>query len=232
MKKVAFFIVIVFLLTASSVSYAKSWWQKIIERMMSEGIVRVDNGFDDSMAARMAYDAYVIAPKAFSAGINFANFNLFPKAEDKDVTEDVKKGKYGPVSFNKDASDVVLKGDSMSGRKAIMHEKANEYKLDAQARISAYIERAKKIKEEVSYWTNFDIDGISGKSLEVTSGVMSEKMETMADNIALRLYMSEMLALRTALTGEIAILGTVEYANFLSDSLNGSMEIYDLVKVR
>lgn len=61
---------------------------------------------------------------------------------------------------------------------------------------------------------------------------MSEKMETMADNIALRLYMSEMLALKTALTGEIAILGTVEYANFLSDSLNGSMEIYDLVKVR
>ena len=58
---------------------------------------------------------------------------------------------------------------------------------------------------------------------------MSEK-QVMANGIALKTYMNELLALKNAVTGEIALLGTVNYANMVSESLNGTMEIYDLVR--
>jgi len=57
-------------------------------------------------------------------------------------------------------------------------------------------------------------------------------METRADNMALKLYVNELLALKTALTGEMAILGTEKYARAVAGSLDRYIEIYDMAKVR
>jgi len=231
LKKVAFFIVVL-LVVFPSPSFAKSWWQKIIERMMSEGIVRTDSGFDDAAATKMAYDAYVIAPKSFTAKYSFTDFNMFPKAEEASVSADVKKGKYGPVSFSGDVLEIISKGNSLSKRKSLVLDRASRYKLDAQARIASYVARAEKIREEAKNMPDFDIDGISGRSLEVVAGEHSELMETLADNMALKLHVNELLALKTALTGEMAILGTEKYARAVAGSLDRYIEIYDMAKVR
>jgi len=231
LKKTAV-LVVIFLLILSPAAFAKSWWQKIIERMMSEGIVRTDSGFDDAAATKMAYDAYVIASKSFTAKYSFTDFNMFPKAEEASVSADVKKGKYGPVSFSGDVLEIISKGNSLSKRKSLVLDRASRYKLDAQARIASYVARAEKIREEAKNMPDFDIDGISGRSLEVVAGEHSELMETLADNMALKLYVNELLALKIALTGEMAILGTEKYARAVAGSLDRYIEIYDMVKVR
>jgi len=231
LKKVAFFIVVL-LVVFPSPSFAKSWWQKIIERMMSEGIVRTDSGFDDAAATKMAYDVYVIAPKSFTAKYSFTDFNMFPKAEEASVSADVAAGKYGPVDFSGDVLEIISNGSSDRKRKSLVLERSSAYKLDVQGRIASYVARAEKIREEVKKMPGFDIDGISGRSLEVSAGEHSELMKVMADNIALKLYMNELLALKTSLTGEMAILGTEKYARAVAGSLNGYAEIYDMVKVR
>jgi len=231
LKKVAFFIVVL-LVVFPSPSFAKSWWQKIIERMMSEGIVRTDSGFDDAVATKMAYDAYVIAPKSFTAKYSFTDFNMFPKAEEASVSADVAAGKYGPVDFSGDVLEIISNGSSDRKRKSLVLERSSAYKLDVQGRIASYVARAEKIREEVKKMPGFDIDGISGRSLEVSAGEHSELMKVMADNIALKLYMNELLALKTSLTGEMAILGTEKYVRAVAGSLNGYAEIYDMVKAR
>lgn len=231
MKKTAV-LVVIFLLILSPAAFAKSWWQKIIERMMNEGIVRTDSGFDDTAALKMAYDAYVIAPKSFTARYSFTDFNMFPKAEEASVSADVAAGKYGPVSFSGDVLEIISKGDSMTKRKSLVLDRASRYKLDVQGRIASYVARAEKIREEVKNMPDFDIDGISGRSLEVAAGEHSELMETLADNMALKLYVNELLALKIALTGEMAILGAEKYARTVAGSLDRYAEIYDMVKVR
>ena len=231
MKKIVLFVVVL-LVVFPSPSFAKSWWEKIIEKMMNEGIIRTDSNYDDAVALKMAYDAYVIAPKSFTARYSFTDFNMFPKAEEASVSADVAAGKYGPVSFSGDVLEIISKGDSMTKRKSLVLDRASRYKLDAQARITSYIARAEKIREEVKNIPDFDIDGISGRSLEVAAGEHSELMETLADNMALKLYVNELLALKIALTGEMAILGTEKYARAIAGSLNGYAEIYDMVKVR
>lgn len=228
MKKLtALFLVFAVFCFMSDPTYAKSWWEKIIERMMNEGIDRTDDFWDDAHAFRMGYDAYVLYPKSFSGSYDIVDLDLYPKAEVPKVSADTASGKYGPVSFSGDASRIISAGSSK--RKALVVEKANDYKLQAQARIAVYAERAQKIRESMSSLKT-DIDGISGKSLEVTAGVHSEKAEAMFDNIALKVYMNELLALKTALTGEIALIGTVKYANMVADSLNGYIKIYDMVR--
>lgn len=231
MKKIALFVVVLLVIFPAP-SFAKSWWEKIIEKMMNEGIVRTDSNYDDAAALKMAYDAYVIAPKSFTAKYSFTDFNMFPKAEEASVSADVKKGKYGPVSFSGDVLEIISKGDSMTKRKSLVLDRASRYKLDAQARIASYVARAEKIREEVKNMPDFDIDGISGRSLEVAAGEHSELMETLADNMALKLYAGELLALKTALTGEMAILGTEKYARAVAGSLDRYIEIYDMTKVR
>jgi len=108
LKKIVLFVVVL-LVVFPSPSFAKSWWEKIIEKMMNEGIVRTDSGFDDTAATKMAYDAYVIAPKSFTARYSFTDFNMFPKAEEASVSADVAKGKYGPVSFSGDVLEIISK---------------------------------------------------------------------------------------------------------------------------
>ena len=228
MKKLtALFLVLAVFCFMSDPAYAKSWWKKIIERMMNEGIDRTDSSWDDAHTVRMGYDAYVIYPKAFSGSYSIADLNLYPKTEE--VSVDVTSGEYGPVNFSGDASRIISASSSKRNTKTLVIKKANDYKLQAQARIAVYAERAQKIRESMSSLKT-DIDGISGKSLEVTAGVHSEKAEAMFDNIALKVYMNELLALKTALTGEIALIGTVKYANMVADSLNGYIKIYDMVR--
>jgi len=231
LKKI-FLFVVVLLVVFPSPSFAKSWLEKIIEKMMNEGIVRTDSNYDDAAALKMAYDAYVIAPKSFTARYSFTDFNMFPKAEEASVSADVAKGKYGPVSFSGDVLEIISKGNSLSKRKSLVLDRASRYKLDAQARIASYVARAEKIREEAKNMPDFDIDGISGRSLEVAAGEHSELMETLADNMALKLYVNELLALKTALTGEMAILGTEKYARAVAGSLDRYIEIYDMAKVR
>jgi len=43
LKKIVLFVVVL-LVVFPSPSFAKSWWEKIIEKMMNEGIVRTDSG--------------------------------------------------------------------------------------------------------------------------------------------------------------------------------------------
>ena len=72
-------------------SYAGSWWKKIIRKMMREGVKRTDSFLDDDHAVRMAYDAYVLAPRAFSGDIDFVDFNIYIDVEDDvDVKRSVK----------------------------------------------------------------------------------------------------------------------------------------------
>jgi len=227
LKKIVLFIVVL-LVVFPSPSFAKSWWQKIIEKMMNEGVVRVDSGFDDTAALKMAYDAYVIAPKSFTAKYGFADFDMFPKAEEASVSADVAAGKYGPVDFSGDVFEIISNGSSDRKRKSLILERSSAYKLDAQGRIASCVARAEKIREEVKKMPDFNVDNISGRSFEVSAGEHSELMKVMADNIALKLYMNELLALKTSLTGEMAILGTEKYARAVSESLKGYAEIYDM----
>jgi len=62
-------------------------------------IVRTDSGFDDAAATKMAYDAYVIAPKSFTAKYSFTDFNMFPKAEEASVSADVAAASTGLSIF-------------------------------------------------------------------------------------------------------------------------------------
>ncbi len=234
MKKVvlAFLIVIV-----SVVSVEAGWWDKIIKRIINEGIERTDRNkqtgrlWDDDHAVRMAYDAYVLAPRAFSGDIDFVDFNIYIDVEDDvDVKKDVASGEYGPVSFEEDALEIIAKSTSQAAKSKMISDRVNFYKLQAMSRLTSYLESANKLKEDLKEWRETDIDNVCGLSLESIAGVMSEKSEVMANGIALKTYMNELLALKNAVTGEIALLGTVNYANMVSESLNGTMEIYDLVR--
>ena len=219
-------------------SYAGSWWKKIIRKMMREGVKRTDlpkspanTILDDDHAVRMAYDAYVLAPRAFSGDIDFVDFNIYIDVEDDvDVKKDVASGEYGPVSFEEDALEIITKSTSQAAKSKMISDRVNFYKLQAMSRLTSYLESANKLKEDLKEWRETDIDNVCGLSLESISGVMSEKSEVMANGIALKTYMNELLALKNAVTGEIALLGTVNYANMVSESLNGTMEIYDLVR--
>ena len=212
-------------------SYAGSWWKKIIRKMMREGVKRTDSSWDDAHAVKMAYDAYVVAPRAFSGDIDFVDFDIYIDAEDDvDVKKDVASGEYGPVSFEEDALEIIAKSTSQAAKSKMISDRVNFYKLQAMSRLTSYLERANKLKEDLKEWRETDIDNVSGLSLESISGVMSEKSEVMANGIALKTYINELLALKNAVTGEIALLGTVNYANMVSESLNGTMEIYDLVR--
>ncbi|MFY9412772.1 MAG: hypothetical protein WBK47_08950 [Acetomicrobium sp.] len=219
-------------------SYAGSWWKKIIRKMMREGVKRTDlpkspanTILDDEHAVRMAYDAYVLAPRAFSGDIDFVDFNIYIDVEDDvDVKKDVASGEYGPVSFEEDALEIITKSTSQAAKSKMISDRVNFYKLQAMSRLTSYLERANKLKEDLKEWRETDIDNVCGLSLESIAGVMSEKSEVMANGIALKTYMNELLALKNAVTGEIALLGTVNYANMVSESLNGTMEIYDLVR--
>ena len=219
-------------------SYAGSWWKKIIRKMMREGVKRTDlpkspanTILDDDHAVRMAYDAYVLAPRAFSGDIDFVDFNIYIDVEDDvDVKKDVASGEYGPVSFEEDALEIIAKSTSQAAKSKMISDRVNFYKLQAMSRLTSYLESANKLKEDLKEWRETDIDNVCGLSLESIAGVMSEKSEVMANGIALKTYMNELLALKNAVTGEIALLGTVNYANMVSESLNGTMEIYDLVR--
>lgn len=219
-------------------SYAGSWWKKIIRKMMREGVKRTDlpkspanTILDDEHAVRMAYDAYVLAPRAFSGDIDFVDFNIYIDVEDDvDVKKDVASGEYGPVSFEEDALEIIAKSTSQAAKSKMISDRVNFYKLQAMSRLTSYLESANKLKEDLKEWRETDIDNVCGLSLESIAGVMSEKSEVMANGIALKTYMNELLALKNAVTGEIALLGTVNYANMVSESLNGTMEIYDLVR--
>jgi len=232
-KKVILALLIVVL---SVVSVEAGWWDKIIKRMMNEGISRVDNSLDDAHAALMGIDAYYIYPKSFTAHYDVKIsgkelYDLYYSPEAKiDVFKDVAAGKYGPVDFSRDASEIVSKSASSGQRRVWVLSKADEYKLQAQAKIANYAERAKQIQREVQKWTDISIDGFYGASWEQNAGVYSKKMSVMADNLALKTYMNELLALRTALTAELGLTEATGYAKEVMNSLDEYLKIYKMAR--
>ena len=235
-KLMALFLIFAVFCCMPNPAYSKSWWKKIIERMMNEGIDRVDDSWDDDHAVMMGYDAYFLYPKSFSARYDIIDLNLYPEVKDTDV-EDVETGIYGPVDFSRDASEIIYRETSPSSRKALITSKADGYKIQAQARIAVYAKRAEKIKEKVyeivENEREYDPVRKEGKkpaSWEINGGISAKKTAVMTENVALKIYMNELLALKTALTGEIALIGTVKYANMVADSLNGYIKIYDMVR--
>lgn len=233
MKKVVLALLVVIF---SVTSVEAGWWDKIIKRMMSEGISRVDSSWDDAHAALMGIDAYYLYPKSFTAhydvnidGKKIHDLYYLPEVE-IDVSKDVAAGKYGPVDFSSDASEIVLKSASPSQRRVWVLSKANEYKLQAQAKIANYAERAKQIQKEVQKWTDISIDGFYGASWETNAGVFAEKTTVMADNLALKTYMGELLALRTALTVELGLTEATGHAKEVMNSLDEYLEIYRMAR--
>jgi hypothetical protein len=184
----------------------------------------------------MGIDAYYIYPKSFTAhydvkisGKEVHDLYYSPEAE-VDVSEDVAAGKYGPVDFSRDASEIVSKSASSGQRRVWVLSKADEYKLQAQAKIANYAERAKQIQREVQKWTDISIGGFYGASWEQNAGVYSKKMSVMADNLALKTYMNELLALRTALTAELGLTEATGYAKEVMNSLDEYLEIYRMAR--
>lgn len=228
MKKVILALLIVVL---SVTSIEAGWWDKIIKRMMREGISRVDSSWDDAHAALMGIDAYYIYPKSFTAHYDFNmdgqkihDLYYSPEVE-VDVSEDVAAGKYGPVDFSEDAVKIVS-SVSRSERRWQVVNTAEGYKLQAQAKIADYAERAKQIQKEVQKWTDISIEGFDGASWEQNAGIFLKKTAVMADNLALKAYMSELLALRTALTAELGLTEATGYAREVMDSLDEYLKIY------
>lgn len=226
MKKVVLAFLVVIL---AAVSVEAGWWDKIIKRMMREGIHRIDNSWDDAHATMMGYDAYYLYPKAFTARYDVDVDLSLPETE-VDVSEDVLAGKYGPVDFSQDVSDILSRSVSRPDRKRLVIETSEEYKMQALAKMVEYAERARQIQKEVRQWTAVSIDELHGPSWETNAGVFSEKTAVMADNMALKIYMGELLALRTALTGELGLVGATNYAKEVMDSLNGYLEIYRMAR--
>ena len=101
MKKV---ILALFVVVFCVVSIEAGWWDKIIKRMMSEGISRVDSSWDDAHAALMGIDAYYLYPKSFTAHYDFnmdgQKYMTYITSTRVDVSEDVA-GKYGPIDFQR-----------------------------------------------------------------------------------------------------------------------------------
>lgn len=227
MKKVILAFLVVIL---AALSVEAGWWDKIIKRMMREGVYRVDNELDNAHTVAMGYDTYYLYPKAFTARYDIdVDLFLLPEKE-IDVSEDVLAGKYGPVDFSQDVSDILSRSVSRPDRKRLVIETSEEYKIQAQTRIADYAERAKQIQKEVRQWTDVSIDELHGPSWETNAGIFSEKTAIMADNMALKVYMGELLALRTALTGELGLVGATNYAKEVMDSLNSYLEIYRMAR--
>lgn len=148
-------------------SYAGSWWKKIIRKMMREGVKRTDSFLDDDHAVRMAYDAYVLAPRAFSGDIDFVDFNIYIDVEDDvDVKKDVASGEYGPVSFEEDALEIIAKSTSQAAKSKMISDRVNFYKLQAMSRLTSYLESANKLKEDLKEWRETDIDNVCGLLLK------------------------------------------------------------------
>lgn len=232
MKKVILALLIVVL---SVTSIEAGWWDKIIKRMMREGITRVDSSWDDAHADLMGIDAYYIYPKSFTAhydvkisGKEVHDLYYSPEAE-VDVSEDVAAGKYGPVDFSEDAAKIVSSVSRGERRWRVVNT-AEGYKLQAQAKIADYAERAKQIQREVQKWTDISIEGFDGASWEQNAGVYSEKLSVMADNLALKTYMNELLALRTALTAELGLIEATGYSKEIMNSLDEYLEIYRMAR--
>lgn len=214
----------------SVVSVEAGWWDKIIKRMMSEGISRVDSSWDDAHAALMGIDAYYLYPKSFTAHYDFNMdgqkiHDLYYFDKEVDVSEDVAAGRYGPVDFSEDAVKIVSSVSRGERRWQVVNT-AEGYKLQAQAKIADYAERAKQIQREVQKWTDISIEGFDGASWEQNAGIFSKKTAVMADNLALKAYMSELLALRTALTAELGLTEATGYAREVMDSLDEYLKIY------
>jgi len=216
------------------VSVEAGWWDKIIKRMMSEGISRVDSSWDDAHAALMGIDAYYLYPKSFTAHYDFNMdgqkiHDLYYFDKEVDVSEDVAAGKYGPVDFSEDAVKIVSSVSRGERRWQVVNT-AEGYKLQAQAKIADYAERAKQIQREVQKWTDISIEGFDGASWEQNAGVFSEKTAVIADNLALKTYMNELLALRTALTAELGLTEATGYAREVMNSLGEYLEIYRMAR--
>lgn len=214
----------------SVVSVEAGWWDKIIKRMMSEGISRVDSSWDDAHAALMGIDAYYLYPKSFTAHYDFNMdgqkiHDLYYFDKEVDVSEDVAAGRYGPVDFSEDAVKIVSSVSRGERRWQVVNT-AEGYKLQTQAKIADYAERAKQIQREVQKWTDISIEGFDGASWEQNAGIFSKKTAVMADNLALKAYMSELLALRTALTAELGLTEATGYAREVMDSLDEYLKIY------
>lgn len=227
MKKVMLALLVV---VFSVVSVEAGWWDKIIKRMMSEGISRVDSSWDDAHAALMGIDAYYLYPKSFTAHYDFNMdgqkiHDLYYFDKEVDVSEDVAAGRYGPVDFSEDAVKIVSSVSRGERRWQVVNT-AEGYKLQTQAKIADYAERAKQIQREVQKWTDISIEGFDGASWEQNAGIFSKKTAVMADNLALKAYMSELLALRTALTAELGLTEATGYAREVMDSLDEYLKIY------
>ena len=52
----------------------------------------------------------------------------------------------------------------------------------------------------------------------------------MADNLALKTYMNELLALRTALTAELGLIEATGYSKEIMNSLDEYLEIYRMAR--
>jgi len=230
-KKVVLALLIVVL---SVTSIEAGWWDKIIKRMMREGVSRVDSSWDDAHAALMGIDAYYIYPKSFTAHYDFNMdgqkiHDLYYFDKEVDVSKDVAAGKYGPVDFSNDAAEIVS-SVSRSERQWRVINTAEGYKIQAQTKIANYAERAKQIQKEVQKWTDISIEGFSGASWEQNAGVYSEKLSVMADNLALKTYMNELLALRTALTAELGLTEATGYSKEIMNSLDEHLKIYEMAR--
>jgi len=145
--------------------------------------------------------------------------DLYYFEKEIDVSEDVAAGKYGPVDFSNDAAKIVS-SVSRNERQWQTINTAEGYKLKAQAKIANYAERAKQIQKEVQKWTDISIEGFSGASWEQNAGVYSKKISVMADNLALKTYMNELLALRIALTAELGLTEATGYSREVMDTLD------------
>lgn len=210
-----------------------SWLQKIIRRMKREGIDRVDSKWDDSHAFRMAVEAYILQPKFFSGNVNMAEIDLLFRTEEPDmkkVKEDVAKGEYGPTPgiLTKDAIEVVVNSLTPVYKNKGIIDRVQRYKMDALSRISAYMVKAESIKKLVNV-EDINVGDLHGKSFEYNTGVTSDKTELLTDNTVLKTLFMELAGMKVALTGEIGLLGTASYANFIAESMEDNFGIYDTV---
>lgn len=228
-------VVVVFMVVScfTNESEGASWLRKIIKRMEKEGIDRVDSNWDNSHSFFMAVEAYFLQPKFFSGKVNMAEIDLLFRTEDPDmkkVREDVAKGEYGPTPgiLTKDAVEVVVNSPTPVYRNKGIIDTVQQYKMDALSRISAYMVKAEKVKELVNV-EDINVGDLHGKSFEYNTGITSDKTELLTDNTVLKTLFMELAGMKVALTGEIGLLGTASYANYIAESMEDNFGIYDTV---
>jgi len=181
----------------------------------------------------MAVEAYFLQPKFFSGNVNMAEIDLLFRTEEPDmkkVKEDVAKGEYGPTPgiLTKDAVEVVVSSPTPVYRNKGIIDTVQQYKTDALSRISAYMVKAEKVKELVNV-EDINVGDLHGKSFEYNTGITSDKTELLVDNTVLKTLFMELAGMKVALTGEIGLLGTASYANYITASMEDNFKIYDTI---